>query len=187
MSTITEKKKWMCDHFPNKNQKDYDCISLKKYNGLKRSPEEMFSVVVQDGSGCDPREQDTLRWGLILGVVFTHFTLWWMCIFRSLSKIPQQVRNLVTSYEAQWSTMKGFTTWRACCCWAWRTICRQRKKRHGQVICQIGRVKTSMYLRNVTSRKITEEGSSADEDATVYKPRKYYALKLVYPTGRMAR
>lgn len=61
MSTITEKKKWMCDHFPNKNQKDYDCISLKKYNGLKRSPEEMFSVVVQDGSGCDPREQDTLR------------------------------------------------------------------------------------------------------------------------------
>lgn len=51
----------MCDHFPNKNQKAYDCISLKKYNGLKRSPEEMFSVVVQDGSGCDPGEQDTLK------------------------------------------------------------------------------------------------------------------------------
>jgi hypothetical protein len=39
----------------------------------------------------------------------------------------------------------------------------------------------------MTGRKFTDEGSSAGEDATMYKPRKYYALKFVYSIGRMAR
>lgn len=61
MSMITEKKKWMYNHFPNKTQKDYDCVPLKKCNELKRSPEEMLSAVMQDESGCDSRQQDALK------------------------------------------------------------------------------------------------------------------------------
>lgn len=64
----------MEDHFPNRQLKDYDCVPLKKCNGLKRSPEEMLFAVMQVGSVCDPRQQDALS-RVMLGVVFTHFTL----------------------------------------------------------------------------------------------------------------